>query len=614
MKWNVDAPNGGLSIQVDLDDGALRYGVSQDGKPIVNGALGLQLDSVDLRAGLKHRHIVERDSTSNFSLPHGKARSATADFSEVEMSFEDETATTLVVVARVYDDGVAFRYVLPDDRRRTVVDEATTFEFAADGRAWIQPTDAAAYSRPAYEALHANAVPIGHTDDVPSWNLPALFEVDETFVLLTESDTDETYCGGHIDPIESRSAYRWVAPQEAEGDGVGERLPTHDGPWTLPWRVLAIGDLATVAETNLVQLLARGGRTPADWIRPGKVTWSWWSDHDSSQNPAVLKEFVDFAAELDWPHTLIDANWNLIDQDELRGVIEYAGTKDVGVFLWYNSGGPNNVVTEQPRDRMFDRDVRRDEFARLGEWGVAGIKVDFWHSDKAESNARYLALAADAYDAGLMVNFHGSTIPRGWEVRFPNIMTMEGVRGAEQYSFEENYSDDAPWLNTILPFTRNVVGSMDYTPVTFSDVKFPHTTTNAHELALAVVFESALQHFADSPDSYRSQSGEVCDFLRRVPAVWDETRVLSGYPGDHAVFARRLADEWWIGGINGTDTSMSVDLDLGFVGGGAATLFSDDGPRRIAARRTALEAAQTVTMEPRGGFAIAPAPSGGSGS
>ena len=232
MTWNIDAPNGGLSMQVDLDDGALRYGVSRTGKPIVSGALGLNLASADLSTGLHHCNTVERRANSKFTLPHGKARSATADFSELALSFEDQSGVTIVVAARAYDDGVAFRYVLPDDGRRTVIDEATTFEFASAGKAWIQPTDAAAYSRPAYEAVHTNGVPIGHTDDVPSWNLPALFEIDETFVLLTESDTDETYFGGHIDPIETQSAYRWVAPQAAEGNGVGERLPTHDGPWT----------------------------------------------------------------------------------------------------------------------------------------------------------------------------------------------------------------------------------------------------------------------------------------------------------------------------------------------------------------------------------------------
>lgn len=178
----------------------------------------------------------------------------------------------------------------------------------------------------------------------------------------------------------------------------------------------------------------------------------------------------------------------------------------VGVFLWYNSGGPNNRVTEEPRDRMFDRSVRQEEMAWLAEAGVSGIKVDFFHSDKQAGIKLYLDILADAAEAGLMVNFHGSTIPRGWERTWPNLMSMEGVRGAEQYDFRPTYPEEAPWHNTVLAFTRNVVGPMDYTPVTFSDAMYPHVTTNAHELALAVVFESSLQHFADSVESYRGGS------------------------------------------------------------------------------------------------------------
>src|SRR3954447_17865336 len=267
----------------------------------------------------------------------------------------------------------------------------------------------------------------------------------------------------------------------------------------------------------------------------------------------------------------------------IQDVIAHAKAKNVGLLFWYNSGGPHNDVTEAPRDRMLTREVRRAEFAKLKAWGVKGVKVDFWHSDKQDRIAQYRAVLMDAIDYELMVNFHGSTIPRGWSREFPNLIGMEAVFGAEQYKFREGYAAKAPWHNTVLPFTRNVAGPMDFTPVTFSDAKYPHVTTNAHELALSVVFETPIQHFADSVESYRSQPREVKRFLSQVPTAWEETRVLSGEPGETLVIARRDRRAWYVAGINGADAPVSVTISAAFLGDGlwnAEAISDGPGPGR----------------------------------
>jgi alpha-glucosidase len=285
--------------------------------------------------------------------------------------------------------------------------------------------------------------------------------------------------------------------------------------------------------------------------------------------------------------------------------VRYAAGRDVRLFLWYNSGGPHNHVTEQPRDRMHDRTVRRAELAKIAQWGVAGIKVDFFHSDKQDGIGRYLDILADAAEHRIMVNFHGCTIPRGWTRTWPHLMTMEGVRGAETYIFDEQFPAVAPRHNTILPFTRNAVGPMDYTPVTFSDNRYPHLTTPGHELALAVVFESGLLHFADSDRSYRSLLPEAAGVLSRVPAAWDETRCLTGVPGSHVVIARRRGDDWFVAGINGRSEPVAVDLDVAELADpDTAWLVLGDASRGedLTATSATAERAMSLVMASYGGF------------
>jgi hypothetical protein len=477
---------------------------------------------------------------------------------------------------------VAFRYRIPDTdpTLHTFVEELTSFRFAAGGRAWIQPHDPPGWATPAYEAPYQDGIPIGSPTELASWNMPALFETGPAWVLLAEADLSPTYFGAHLEAEPDRRSYRIVPPHPGEGLGVGEVVPRSSLPWESPWRVIVVGDsLAVIVETDLITHLSPQSRIEdTSWITPGRVSWSWWSDRASPQDLDLVRPFVDWSAEMGWEYTLIDAHWNVHPAEDIQEFVGTAREQGVGVWLWYNSGGPHNEVSEQPRDRMHDPEVRRAELAKLAWWGVAGIKVDFFHSDKQDGIRLYWDILADAAEHRIMVNLHGCTAPRGWRRTWPHLMTMEGVRGAEQYGFDEHFPDTAVWHNTVLPFTRNVVGPMDYTPVTFSDFLFPHLTTNGHELALSVVFESGLQHYADSVASYRATPPFVQDLLRTIPVAWDETRFIDGYPGEFVVLARRIGSTWYLAGLNGTQGYKELDLPLDFLEDPATGLLVTDTP------------------------------------
>ena len=235
------------------------------------------------------------------------------------------------------------------------------------------------------------------------------------------------------------------------------------------------------------------------------------------------------------------------------------------------------------------------------------MKVDFWHSDKQSVIALYHDMMADAAEAGLLIAFHGATTPRGWSRTYPNLLSVEAVLNAEQYKYNERYAKDAAWHNTILPFTRNVIGSMDYLPAALSDAKYPHLTTNAHELALTVVFESGIVHFPDSAKTYKDLPPAALTLLKDVPVAWDESSLLDGEPGRLAIIARRRGAEWWVGAINGGADAATVAVDLSFLGDGDWTLtMTRDGgaPRHLLSESANVRAVDkfNVPMLGRGGF------------
>lgn len=623
-RWTVSSPDDELEFELRLgpdidgrDVGALTYSVRRAHGDEVHdvllpSALGVRRDDHAFIDHLEFRGAGPATLTDDrYQAPHGKRHKIRHRAREQVFTFANQAGAQIELVVHVAEDGVAFRYRFPerDEEPRAILEEVTGFRVPPGSSSWITPQQPPGRFSPAYEDLYVEAPP-GTTAPTPSgWAFPALFRAGDQWLLVSEADVDDSHAGTRLDSAAPDGGYRIRLPEADEGLGVGAVEPRSSLPWTLPWRVVITGSSpGVIVASTLVSDLSRPSAVrDEDWIVPGRVSWSWWSDDDSPRDEAALKSFVDLAAEMRWEYSLIDANWNLMDPAALQRVLAYAREKSVGILLWYNSGGPHNDVTEQPRDLMHVREVRRAEFAKLREWGVKGVKVDFWHSDKQDRIQQYLELLRDAADFELMVDFHGCTLPRGWSRTYPNLMTMEGVPGAEQYKFNAAYPQRAAWHNTVLVFTRNVVGPMDYTPVTFTDHNFPRITTDGHELALSVVFESALQHFADSVESYRALTEPARDFLQLVPAAWRDTKLLAGSPGELAVVARRGADGWYVGGISGLEEPRSIEVDLSFLSHGSHTLaLIEDGaePRELMSSTRRVTSADTISIDllPRGGF------------
>ncbi|MFD1316538.1 glycoside hydrolase family 97 protein [Namhaeicola litoreus] len=620
--WPIQSPNGKITLVINhLNklDSSLVYHIfmkSEKGLDTVlsNSSMGIERSDDSFTKGLKFISVsetIEIDETyESFAGKRSQIRNHAMGRT---FTFETLNGNKIEIEVRVFDDATAFRYIFPEKNEKfhKVLSETTGFNFYKKGRAWMQPYDIVTKWTPAYEKYYESNVQIGEISPNPQgWCFPALFKTGANWVLLTEAGLYDDFYGARLHNSSSNLAYTIGLPEDTEANGIGVKEPQHTLPWKTPWRVIVLGDnLGAIVETDVVKNLSKPNEIEnIDWIKPGRASWSWWSDHPSSKSYNSMKPFIDLAAEMGWEYTLIDANWNTMQDGSIEELVAYGNSKGVGSILWYNSGGPHNTVTEEPRDLMHDSVKRKEEFKKIAGWGVKGIKVDFFQSDKPFILQQYLDILKDAAAFKIMVNFHGATIPRGWERTYPNLMTMESVRGGECYSFASEYPERAPSHNTILPATRNVVGSMDYTPVTFSDNEFPHLTTNTHELALAVIFESGWQHMADRVESYRAQPDEVIQFLKDVPASWDETKYIQGIPGNEMVIARRKGNNWFIAGINGEKTQKDFLGDFSFLTGEYDATFFSDGKdsRTFSINKSNLNSSSKVDLKlsPLGGFVI----------
>lgn len=426
------------------------------------------------------------------------------------------------------------------------------------------------------------------------YGYPALLEyTGGVFGLLTESGLDRTSAG--------------TSMYATDLAGVYELRP--DGSGTPGWQTMIIGSLGDVVESTLVADNSLPCALPdTSWIRPGVASWIYWAYNHGSNDYDIIRRYVDMAVELSLPYVLIDAEWDeMKDGKTVEDAVKYAIGNGIRPMIWYNSsiGWVNGAPG--PKFRLNDPASREREFAWCERIGVAGVKIDFFSGDDNRNISYMHDLMEDAARHKLLVNFHGTTLPRGWQRTYPNLVTTEAVYGAEWYNNVPTFTDKAAAHNATLPFTRNVVGSMDYTPCAFSDSQHPHITTHAHELALTVLFESGVQHLADRPESLLSQPDEVKRFFSALPASWDNTIFIAGYPGRYAVMARQKGDTWYIAGINGTDKEISaLPLDLSRLGCSLAELrlYTDGDTPATWDITHPLSLPQKIDMKARGGFVL----------
>lgn len=531
---------------------------------------------------------------------------------ELELTFKNPEGSLIQLVLRAYDDGVAFKYVFPEksDSLFTVTRELTGFKIPETGKTWIEKYDVASKYTPAYEQFYENGIPIGTASpNIEGWAFPALFNSNGNWMLISEANLSSNYCGVRFEQNAPNGLYRLRFPNAKDAEGYGEIEPSFVLPWSMPWRTIIIGSSpATIFESEMITNLSDAA-IPGDfsWVKPGRASWGWLSDNDSPKNYKTLQQFVDLAAEMKWEYSLVDANWDLMTGGNIEQLVKYAHSKGIGILMWYNSGGPQNTVSERPRDIMFDPQTRKEEFKKLKEWGVKGVKIDFWQSDKQNMITKYHEVMKDAADNQILVNFHGCTIPRGWSRTYPNLVAMESVKGEECYLFDSTYTAGAPVQNSILPFTRNVIGPMDYTPMGLTNFKYPHTTTYAHELALTLVFNSGIVHFADNVKTYLSLPDFVKDFIRNVPVVFDETHLISGEPGKSIIMASRKKNDWYVAGISSGSSGEELLIDLPFLTEGeySMSLITDGAnTKSFAHEKKDFKAGESIalTMLANGGF------------
>lgn len=502
---------------------------------------------------------------------HGKRSQRSNSANEMVLYFENPSKAKLNVIVRAYNDGVTFRYEFPEKKGMfTIKDELTAYKIPDSTNRWLEKFDLS------NEGLYANMKDANIQQD---WCYPAFFntENDSCWYLIHEADVDRNYAATKLSNTIANSEYKVTLPGKDEG--VGEHLPKILLPWKSPWRVIIIGSLADIVESTLVDDVSSPSvLTNTDWIKPGVASWNYWSHNHGTKDYKVVTEFADLAAEMGWKYTLLDWEWDQMENGgSLEDALKYIHSKGIKPLMWYNSG-MFKWITSTPVDRMKTHENRVEEFTKLNKLGVSGVKIDFFLSEKQDMIKYYLDILDDAAKFKIMVYFHGCLVPRGWQRTYPHLMTFEAVRGAEWYNNSPELTTTAAEHNNMLPFTRNVIGSMDYTPVTFTNSQNPHITSYGHELALSVVFESAIQHMADRPEGYYELSDAPKSFLKHVPSTWDDTKLLDGYPGKFTVIARRKGSDWYIGGVNSGKRDKIQNLKFDFLPEGTSyklTLIAD---------------------------------------
>jgi hypothetical protein len=616
----VESPSGSICAQISVSqEGIPEFEILFKNNSVTrHNRLGIVREDADFSRDLTLISVSAVEKVEDhYSMLYGKRLKCSYRANRKIFHLKNKDGKEIDIIFQLSDDGAAFRYFFPGkpDGVKRISSEETYFNFDDSTVAWIQPMSKAKSGwekvNPAYEEHYYCEINVRNLPThKPGWVFPALFKSGKYWIALTETAPDRSYCGCRLLHDSLDQGFKIGFPDSAEVIFNGPLNPQSQLPWYTPWRIVAISDsLGTLIASTLGTDLAKPStESDISYIKPGKSSWSWVLFKDDSTIYPVQKRFIDYAADMGWEYCLIDAFWDeKIGYEKLGELCSYARSKHVGITLWYNSAGDWNTAPLTPRNKLLTKELRESEFTKLNRLGVSGIKVDFFGGDGQSVMMYYQDIFEDAARHHLMVNCHGSTLPRGWERTYPNLVSMEAVKGFEYVTFDQPDADKEASHCTVLSFARNLFDPMDFTPVCFGEV--PHIrrkTTNGFELALSVIFLSGIQHFAEVPEGMAKVSPEVKQIMREVPVAWDESRFIDGYPGKYVVIARRKEKTWYIAGINGEPVAREVKLDLGFIRNPKTSVFiacgADDRSFKVEKNIPDTSKPLLIRLNPRDGI------------
>lgn len=592
----ITSPDGKLVVTVADMDGRPSYSVSYDNVLFLKPSpLGMIANIGDFSSGMSlEKNVSTNKIDETYELASIKKSKVHYVANEAVFSFTQQGKTIYDVIFRISNNDVAFKYrMYPQGETLSCVikKEATGFAFPDGTTTFLcpqsKPMGGFARTSPSYETSYTADDVAGKNGWGEGYTFPCLFRNgDNGWVLVSETGVNGGYCAsrllGHKEGV-----YTIGFPQEGEANGNGTVSPGIALPGETPWRTITVGKtLAPIVETTV----------PFDVVKPlyqakgeytyGRGSWSWIIGMDGSTNYKEQLRYIDFSAAMGYQSVLVDALWDKqIGRDKIEELAKYGKNKGVALYLWYNSNGYWNDAPQTPRSIMDNAIARRKEMKWMQSIGIRGIKVDFFGGDKQMTMQLYEDILSDANEYGLLVIFHGCTLPRGWERMYPNFASSEAVLASENLHFSQGSCDHEAFNATLHPFIRNTVGSMDFGGSALNKYynadNAPRgsrrVTSDVYALATAVLFQSPVQHFALAPNNLTDAPSWAIDFMKEVPTTWDEVRFIDGYPGKYVILARRHGDKWYIAGVNAQKETLKLKVNLPmFSNGEKVRLFSDD--------------------------------------
>jgi hypothetical protein len=618
---SVSSPDGELTVNVLVKSGKPVYSVNYKGGVVLQDSpLGLITNAGDFSTNM----IFENSSTAKvqeeYTQTKIKQSKVSYNANTLNCLFTNAKKQKIAVLFQVSNNNIAFRYELPawgDTKVCVVTEETTGFKFLSTTTTFLSPMMGSmtgfARTAPSYESGYEADTPSDKNKASDGYVFPGLFHLaDKAWVLLSETGVSSLYTASHLSAYKD-GIYTVEYPNPKQNNGFGSSGAQISLPGVTPWRTITVGEtLKPIVETTIPFDVVKPLYKPSQEYKMGRGSWSWIVWQDNSMNYEDQVKYIDLAAAMNFEYILIDAWWDeRIGYEKMKELIKYAKSKNVDVFLWYNSNGAINDAFMTPLNKMNTSIARKNEMKWLKEAGVKGLKVDFFGGDKQETMKLYEDILSDANDYGLMIIFHGATLPRGWEKMYPNFVGSEAVLASEMLIFSQDVREKEAYFASLHPFIRNAVGSMEFGGVLLNKYLNKgnakgqlRLTTDAFQLATAVLFQNPVQMFGLTPNNLADVPAFELDFLKKIPTTWDETVFIDGYPGKYSVIARRHGQKWYVAGVNAEKAAKKLKLNLPMLAGQSITMYNDKEETYTTSVKVSKKGELSITIQPNGGFVV----------